>query len=79
MLQKLLDEIRSGGTLEPGAIAARLGTTTQMVMGMLEHLERMGMLQDFSACSTQGCEGCAVACSCSPAAARGRVWKLTNR
>jgi len=77
MLQKLLFEIQSGGTLEPGVLAARLGTTPQMVRGMLEHLERMGKLQAFSACSTQGCEGCSLTGSCSPAAAAGRVWKLT--
>ena len=77
MLQKLLDEIRSGGTLEPGVLAARLGTSPQMIMGMLEHLERMGMLQSLQACGAQGCEGCDLACSCSPAPARGRVWKLT--
>jgi predicted ArsR family transcriptional regulator len=78
MLQKLLFEIQSGGTLEPGALAARLGTSPQMVRGMLEHLERMGMLQAFSVCSSQGCEGCGLTSSCLPASARGRVWKLTK-
>jgi len=77
MLQKLLFEIQSGGTLEPGVLAVRLGTTPQMVQVMLEHLERMGMLQILQACSTQGCQGCDLACSCSSASARGRVWKLT--
>jgi len=78
MLQKLLDEIQTGGTLEPGILAARLGTTPQMIRGMLEHLERLGKLQDISACGAQGCAGCPVACACSPASARGRVWKLTQ-
>jgi hypothetical protein len=76
MLQKLLFEIQSGGTLEPGALAGRLGTSPQMVMGMLEQLERMGMLQAFSTCGSQGCEGCDLACSSPPAAAAVRVWKL---
>jgi DNA-binding Lrp family transcriptional regulator len=76
MLQKLLDEIQSGSTLEPGVLAARLGTSPQMVVGMLEHLERMGMLQAFSACSSQGCEGCDLACSSTHAAVPARIWKL---
>jgi predicted ArsR family transcriptional regulator len=78
MLRKLLDEIQSGGTLEPGELAARLGTTPQMVRGMLEHLERMGRLQSFSACSLPGCEGCGLTGTCTPKNGGGRVWQLTH-
>ena len=76
MLQKLLDEIQSGGTLEPGILAARLGTTPHMVAAMLEHLARMGKLQAYAACSPQGCDACGPGGKCTPAAAPGRVWKL---
>jgi hypothetical protein len=76
MLQKLLDEIQCGGTQEPGVLAARLGTSPQMVRVMLEHLERLGKLEDFSACSTSGCEGCAVSTTCLPKRVSGRVWQL---
>lgn len=76
MLQKLLEEIQSGGTLEPGILAARIGTTPQMVAVMLEHLERLGKLQTLPDCSSQGCDGCAVSGSCTTAPAGGRVWQL---
>ena len=40
MLEQLLKEIRAGGTLETGKLAARLGTTPQLIEAMLEHLQR---------------------------------------
>lgn len=52
MLQKLLAEIRSGGTFEVSDLAARLGTTPALVQAMLEHLQRAGQL---SAIQTGGC------------------------
>jgi hypothetical protein len=63
MLEKLLDEIRAGGTLESGRLAALLGTSTQMVEAMLEHLQRAGYLRAYQACG-DGCGGCSLKGEC---------------
>jgi hypothetical protein len=49
MLETLLNEIRaggtrSGGTVQPALLAARMKVSTTMVVMMLEDLERMGRL-----------------------------------
>ena len=79
MLERLLAEIQSGGTLEPGSLAKCLGTTPEMVMAMLAHLARLGMLQRYLACNTQNCEACGVTSACSTAKERGNVWQLNSR
>jgi hypothetical protein len=76
MLQKLLDEIRAGRILEPGILAARLGTTPQMVAMMLEDLERMGKLEALKACDSKGCQACDLAGLCAHEQGRQRVWQL---
>ena len=63
MLEKLLAEIRSGGTFETGELASRLGTTPEMLSAMLEHLQRSGQLQPFSTCSDR-CARCNLQTSC---------------
>jgi len=63
MLEKLLNEIRAGGTLETNALAIRLGASPQMIQAMLEHLERSGMIRPYSTCS-DGCHGCSLQASC---------------
>ncbi len=78
MLQKLLTEIQSGGTLEPGLLAARLGTSPAMVQSMLEHLEHLGKLRALPACNTRACEGCGLSTLCLPKNDRGRVWELAK-
>jgi hypothetical protein len=57
MLEKLLSEIRSGGTFETGSLAARMGTTPELVEAMLEHLQRAGYIQLFRTCE-DACGGC---------------------
>lgn len=57
MLEKLLDEIHSGGTLEIHALADKLGTTPALVKAMIEHLERNGLLKAYQGCSG-ACAGC---------------------
>lgn len=66
MLDQLLQEIRSGGTLETHRLAARLNTSPQLVEAMLEHLERIGYLQTYVSCSS-GCSGCGLSDNCNPA------------
>ena len=64
MLEKLLQEIRAGGTFETETLAARLGTTPQLIEAMLEHLQRSGLIQDYVNCG-DGCHGCNVRDACS--------------
>jgi FeoC like transcriptional regulator len=78
MLHELLSEIQSGGTLEPGILADHLGTTPEMVMLMLEHLERLGKLRALPSCHSQACEGCNLSALCLPKNDRGKVWQLNN-
>jgi hypothetical protein len=63
MLEKLLAEIRSGGTFETGELAARLGTTPELLTAMLEHLQRLGVIQPFITCNDT-CAGCDLSNSC---------------
>ena len=63
MLEKLLAELRSGGTFETGELAARLGTTPEMLTAMLEHLQRSGAVHPFTACN-DACTECSLSSSC---------------
>jgi hypothetical protein len=63
MLEHLLAEIRRGGTLETSVLAARLGTSPQMVAAMLYHLQRLGSIQPYIICG-DGCAGCCLRDGC---------------
>ncbi len=73
MLERLLNEIRLGGTLETKVLAARLGTSPELVAAMLEHLQRLGLIKGYEDCSG-GCNGCGLkeACGTRPAL---RLWQ----
>jgi hypothetical protein len=64
MLEQLLNAIRQGGTLETNILAARLGSSPQLVAAMLEHLQRLGLISDYVDCG-DGCSGCSVKSACS--------------
>ncbi len=75
MLESLLQEIRNGGTLQPAALAGKLGVNVAMIEMMLEDLERRGLLSQLNdGCSTAACHGCAIAESCSSCGPKGRLW-----
>jgi len=78
MLMKLLAEIRSGGTHEIGALAAKLGTTPALVSAMLELLSSRGYLQPYQSC-VSGCEGCGLKgdCKTSGEADGMRLWQVS--
>ncbi len=63
MLEKLLAEIRSGGTFETGVLAAKLGTTPALVEAMLDHLQRAGQLHPYETCG-DACGGCSLKKEC---------------
>jgi Mn-dependent DtxR family transcriptional regulator len=76
MLEKLLAEIRSGGTFETGALAAKLGTTPALVEAMLNHLQRSGHIHPYDACNNS-CGGCSLKkeCKAAPPANAVRLWQ----
>jgi len=63
MLERLVREIRAGGTLETGRLAARLGASPELIEAMLEHLQRSGYIQAYVNCS-DGCHGCSLKDAC---------------
>jgi hypothetical protein len=80
MLNQLMLEINSGGTLETNHLAARLGTTPGMVEAMLEHLQRAGLIQAYTSCG-DGCSGCSLKEMCEPGhnqANQPRLWQKSS-
>ena len=77
MLEKLRDEIRAGGTFETGVLAARLGTSPEMVEAMLDHLQRLECLHPYQACN-DACGGCSLKSACRSAARSDglRLWQV---
>ena len=63
MLEKLLTEIRQGGTLDTRKLAVQLNTSPQMVEAMLEHLRQSGILRTYESCD-DACGGCSLRQSC---------------
>ncbi len=73
MLEQLLNEIRQGGGLETNTLAARLGTSPQLVAAMLEHLQRAGLIRDYVSCA-DACGGCSLKGACT-AKNPARLWQ----
>ncbi len=78
MLEKLLDEIRSGGTLQPAALAARLNISVGLVEMMLEDLKRRGLLTQVNASCSEPCGGCPLVGECAITNPQGRIWMLNR-
>ncbi len=75
MLEQLVNEIRAGGTLETRTLAARLGTTPQLIEAMLGHLQRSGLIQAYVSCN-DGCHGCSLQDACNKQAQSTiRLWQ----
>jgi hypothetical protein len=64
MMDRLVAEIRQGGTLDTRRLASKLNTSPFMVEAMLDHLRRTGFLRSYESCS-EGCTGCDLSASCS--------------
>ena len=81
MLEKLLQEIRSGGTFQPAALAAKLNISVGMVEMMLEDLERRGIITQVNAsCGESSCGGCPLVGDCGIAGGTpGRMWMLAKK
>jgi hypothetical protein len=76
MLDKLLNIIKAGGTLETRSLATRLDTTPQMVEAMLDHLQRSGRINAYVSCD-DSCGGCKLKSDCSKPPLDGmKLWQL---
>jgi hypothetical protein len=78
MLKQLINEIRAGGTLETATLAARLGTTPQLIGAMLEHLQRSGLIEAYITCN-DGCLGCSLQDACRKTPGTIRLWQSTSK
>jgi hypothetical protein len=75
VLEQLVNEIRAGGTLETRTLAARLGTSPQLIESMLEYLQRNGLIQPYVNCA-DGCQRCSVRDACNKQARNCiRLWQ----
>ncbi len=79
MLEKLLSEIRDGGTLQPAVLAARLNISVGLVEMMLEDLERRGMLAQVNTSCGEPCGGCPLVGECAISGPQGRMWMLARQ
>ncbi len=79
MIEKLLSEIRSGGTVQPAALAARLNVSPALVEMMLEDLERRGLLVQVNTQCGEPCGGCPLVGECAGTNPQGRMWMLTRK
>lgn len=77
MIEKLLREIRTGGTLQPVTLASRLGISVGLINLMLEDLEHRGLIMQYQAPCGDGCGKCALSANCtSNTREKGRIWML---
>jgi DNA-binding GntR family transcriptional regulator len=77
MLERLLQKVESGGTLEVGALAAEFRTSSAMIEAMLEHLERRGAVRS---CTQSGaaCSACSLGATCAVGPVHQiRLWQGT--
>jgi Mn-dependent DtxR family transcriptional regulator len=79
MLEKLLNEIREGGSLQPATLAARLNISLGLVEMMLEDLQRRGLLTQVNASCSEPCGGCPMVGECATNSPQGRLWMLARQ
>jgi hypothetical protein len=79
MLEKLLTEIRAGGTLQPAVLAAKLHTSTGLVELMLEDLERRGLIVQVTTNCGEPCGECPMVGECAVTSPQGRLWMLNQK
>ena len=77
LLEKLMDRVRAGGTLETGRLAEELNAPVEMIEAMLEHLQRQGFISEYVRC-TDGCEGCGLHAGCATAP-QMRMWQAGTK
>jgi hypothetical protein len=74
MLERLMTEIRAGGSLDAAKLAVTLDTSPQMVEAMLEHLRHVGLLRAYeNASCSDACQACSLKGFCDPNTKRSAV------
>ena len=78
MIERLMNEIRAGGSTTPYVLAQKLNTSVEMVTAMLEKLVQLGLIENYApACADSACQGCSLDSYCQkPAQPAGKMWTL---
>jgi len=74
MFDKLMMILKRGGTVTLDQMARELGTSPEVVDGMIDHMTRQGWLRAMSASCDTMCSACMFARDCTRAE-NGRVWQ----
>ncbi len=78
MIERLLTEIRAGGSTTPTVLAQKLDTSVEMVTAMLEKLVQLGLIENYApACNDSSCQGCSLDSYCQkPTQPASKMWTL---
>jgi hypothetical protein len=77
MLRELLNVTASRGVADVLTLAHKLNVGTAQVRWMLNHLRRLGYLEEVELGCSQPCERCPLHAACSPRT-RARGWRVTE-
>jgi predicted ArsR family transcriptional regulator len=78
VLERLLQKVEAGGTMEVGALAAELCVSPAMIEAMLDHLGAQGLVR---LCQQPGgaCRSCGFSTTCPPGSGNGlRLWQRVD-
>ena len=78
LLSQLLHLVGSGGLQSSRDLAAKLGTSVELVDSMFDELVRAGYLQEVQAGCGQSCRSCTASATCKLGVG-ARIWTLTAR
>ena len=78
MFNKLMALLKRGGTVTVDQMARELGTSPEVVSGMIDHMTRQGWLRAMSASCDSACNACLFVRDCSRVG-RERVWQPVSR
>jgi Mn-dependent DtxR family transcriptional regulator len=77
MFDKLMSMLRRDGAVTIDQMARELGTSPEVVNGMIEHMTRVGWLQRMNANCDLTCRECVFVRDCARAG-QSQVWHLTS-
>jgi hypothetical protein len=63
MLEDLLKLIKEGGSFDTALLAKKLNTTSEMILAMMDHLRRNGLLKVYDP-GVSSCEQCSLVGMC---------------
>jgi len=74
MLDKIVALLKQGGTVTIDQMARELGTSPEVVSGMIDHMTRQGWLRSMSASCDSACSACRFARDCTRVDNNNRIW-----